>query len=340
MVVIMTLNPNVPPSSNFSLGIFTLTLPIPEKQGSTDPLTITNTQLAAGYTNPSYFYTSSVDGSLVFKCPAVGVTTSNSDFPRVELREIGTENKDWALLTGSHLLQAKVQVVHSPTIKGIYIGQIHGDNSSDQPQIAKLLWAIDNTVSVQIKNDANPTGDEITYQLGQYTLGETITYAISMIPTATAGTSTLTVTINHYDTTQKKDVATTNSFPFMNTYWDKQTYYFKAGAYVQENKAGTTDYGEVHFLALTVTHSTSTITLPPPAPVGPPVTPPVTPTATPTVTPTATPTVTPTPTPTVTPTATPATITIPLTTYNNLLAIQAAAKAIQAQITQIQSLLS
>lgn len=306
----MTLNPNLPPSSNFNLKIWNLTLPVP-KSGSSDPLTITNTQLAAGYTNPNFFYTSKTDGQMVFHCPAVGTTTANSDYPRAELREVGT-GTDWKMLSGSHILQATLQVVHNPTRKGIYIGQIHGDDANLEPQIAKLLWTIDNKITIQIKNDSSPSSSEITYPLGQYTLGETISYSISMIPTTTAGQSTLTVSVSHYDVSAKKIVTTTNSNIFKNTYWNKQGYYFKAGAYVQENVAGTTDYGEVHFSALNVTHSDSVLPIPTPLPVPSPVTPPP---------------------------VNPPTVTIDQATYDKLIAIQSAAKALLTQITQLQSLL-
>ena len=51
---------------------------------------ITNT-----YTNKPYFYTSDIDGALVFYAPYNGLTTSGSIHPRSELREQRPNKKYW-----------------------------------------------------------------------------------------------------------------------------------------------------------------------------------------------------------------------------------------------------
>ena len=68
------------PSDNFDLSHWSLTLP---DQGAS---VITPAQLTAGFTN-SWFY-SGADGAMVFWCPVTGGTTSASDYPRSELREL------------------------------------------------------------------------------------------------------------------------------------------------------------------------------------------------------------------------------------------------------------
>ena len=73
------LNSHVPPGSNFDLSAWKL-------QTLDDNLAFiekTPVQLQAGHTS-IYFYTDSVDGSMVFKVPCNGNTTSGSSYPRVE----------------------------------------------------------------------------------------------------------------------------------------------------------------------------------------------------------------------------------------------------------------
>ena len=75
------LDPNLPPSGNFDLSHWYLTLP---ESGA--PI-IEPARMAAGYTHPDWFYTGA-DGAMVFWCPVIGGTTLNSSYPRSELREM------------------------------------------------------------------------------------------------------------------------------------------------------------------------------------------------------------------------------------------------------------
>jgi hypothetical protein len=105
------LNPNLPPGSNFNLGIWQLQLPV-GSPGSPD--TRSASQLEGGYTS-SYFYTDT-DGAMTFWCPETGVTTPNSTHPRSELREMnasgGAANWD---IAGTHIMNATVKVVKVPS---------------------------------------------------------------------------------------------------------------------------------------------------------------------------------------------------------------------------------
>lgn len=80
------LDPNLPPSENFNLSSWYLSLPIDnDKNGKSD--NIYEKKLNAGYQS-EYFYTGE-DGGMVFKCPSKGTTTSgNTKYIRVELREM------------------------------------------------------------------------------------------------------------------------------------------------------------------------------------------------------------------------------------------------------------
>jgi len=244
----MTLNPSKPPGDNFNLLYWELDTPV--KDGSS-VLIIPGTELAKGYTS-EYLYTNKTDGSMVFWCPADGATTPNTKYPRSELRETPAGG-DWSLYKGTNTLTATCKVVLLPAAssKGIYIGQIHGDNSSDHPEIAKLLWSTENKVSVQIQESADP-GTEKTYDFSDVTLalGEEISYVLKMTST---GTDSSELSVSVTQTSTGKLVGSMTAL-FSGEYWTKQSYYFKAGAYVQEHTTNTKDAGSVQFYALTATH--------------------------------------------------------------------------------------
>jgi hypothetical protein len=108
---------DAPPGSNFDLSIWELQEP--------SNTTITSAQLQAGYTD-SYFYTGS-DGAMTFWDPETGIPTTNSKYPRCELREMqpdGTTQANWAVTgTGTNILSATLEVVEVPT--KVVVGQIH-----------------------------------------------------------------------------------------------------------------------------------------------------------------------------------------------------------------------
>ena len=74
------LDPNLPPSGNFDLSYWKLTRP---NNTERDENTLSN-----GYFVDGEFYTDSTTGAMVFWCPNHGRTTSNTSFPRTELREM------------------------------------------------------------------------------------------------------------------------------------------------------------------------------------------------------------------------------------------------------------
>ncbi|AYV83948.1 MAG: hypothetical protein Hyperionvirus14_37 [Hyperionvirus sp.] len=232
-----------PPSTYFALANWELDTPI---ASGTGVVIIPGSTLTKGFTD-TYFY-SSPDNSMTFMCPVNGATTPNTHYPRTELRETPVDG-DWPLLTGTHTLKATCKVSKFPApltpLKGIYIGQIHGDNDSHNPQLVKLLWTPTNEITVQIQEDADPSTEK-TYSLGHVpALGQEIDYEIIIT------TGKLTVTVTPKSTNKSASMTAT----YKNKYWTEQTYYFKAGNYLQETDKSSTDYGVVQFYALTATHT-------------------------------------------------------------------------------------
>jgi poly(beta-D-mannuronate) lyase len=82
------LRTDVPPSENFDLADWKLTLPVDrDHDGKADE--VSETDLAQGWSDPSFFYTDPVTGGLVFRVPQnASATTIESGYPRTELREM------------------------------------------------------------------------------------------------------------------------------------------------------------------------------------------------------------------------------------------------------------
>ena len=78
---------DVPPSENFDLSAWKITVPYDENgDGKVDE--IEEAELNSGWQNPEVFYTDPVTGGMVFRTIPGGVTTQNSSYARSELREM------------------------------------------------------------------------------------------------------------------------------------------------------------------------------------------------------------------------------------------------------------
>jgi len=199
-------------------------------------------ELMAGYQS-EYFYKK--NGILTFWCPSNGATTEHSLDPRSELREIGA-GENWTL-SGRHMLTASCAVLVLPVANGIVIGQIHGSSESQQPQLCKIYWKTDNTLIAQVKSDDDPTGPEIDLFLGNYCLGQPIKYTLLLVD--------FVLKIDVYSEKDGQQIVYSVETSFLNSYWSDwgETYYFKAGNYLQDHI--NNDNGTVQFYNLSVQHS-------------------------------------------------------------------------------------
>jgi hypothetical protein len=225
--------PGVPPSKNFDLSVWSLTLPI----GSPgNPTIISSAQLVAVYTS-AYFFTGS-DGAMVFWAPVTGVTTSGSKFPRSELREDKNGGGyNWSLSAGTSTLTASVAIDTLPPSNKIVVGQIHGTGPTDLPLI-ELAYKAGQIVAEVIANpNVNTQVDTVVASgIGVSTVFD---YSIQTTPS-----STLIVSIN----------GKVGYNQAIDTSWSTQQFYFKAGDYVQDNTGTSTQGGQVSFYALTIAH--------------------------------------------------------------------------------------
>jgi hypothetical protein len=235
-VAAAALNPGVSPGGNFDLSKWQLQLPIGSPGA---PTTISPSQLkgASGF-HDAYFQTSTTDGAMTFWCPENGVHTANSNFPRSELREMTASGSGaaWSI-PGTHKLSATVKVTQVPN--HVAVGQIHLDPStgSNKP-LLELFYHSNGNVDMAIEQ--SPAGGSLqSHVVGNVPLGQTWSYVITL-----SGGNKIGMTLNGKTTTFT-----------MNSSFNGQKMYFKAGDYNQSSSTSSTKGSKVSFYALTFSHS-------------------------------------------------------------------------------------
>jgi hypothetical protein len=246
------LDPAQPPSGNFDLSHWKLTLPSGEE--------VQAEVLSNGYTRANTFYTHTKSGGMVFVCPNIAGTTANSKYSRTELREMldpgssaHDDSNNWTTAKGGRMkARLKVDRVsttgESSKVGRVIIGQIHGPKTEPmrlyfhkKPSEAKgRIYIASETVG-----GANSYSTDIVSNKngGGIALGELFTYVITL-----------------KDTRLKVDILR-NRGAIVDTYikdidpgYRGLNLYFKAGVYNQNNTGTTSDYVQATFHSLTHTH--------------------------------------------------------------------------------------
>ena len=268
---IMSLNPNVRPSSNFNLTQWNLTLPLPLGGGKSEAISIGTPTLNGnpanntGYSILPYFGTELTTGAMVFFAPLNGATTPNSNFPRCELLEaLPGSPPTWTLKQfASNTLTASLLVSQVPPSKRVVIGQIHdtgttdiyGHNASNSP-LLKVYYdmnaldpnqhACNGCVYGQVRVvPAYGNFLRIVNLLNNIPLNQLFKYQISLLRDGT-----LTIKANDTATIVKLGTSTNNTMG-----WGAQNLYFKAGMYVQDEGKSNILGGTAKFYSLQVKHS-------------------------------------------------------------------------------------
>ncbi|SES76302.1 polysaccharide lyase family 7 protein [Stigmatella erecta] len=261
-----SLDPSAPPSGNFDLSHWKITLP--------DASEVSASTLSRGYELEDTFYTDPVTGGMVFRCPNIADTTSNSNYSRTELREMlapsgsaSAPANNWVMSTSSSsakaaaggvdgTLRATLTVDHVSTtgesgkIGRVIVGQIHGPDSEpirlyfhkrpsdsrgaiyfahDTPSNSTTYYPI-----IGEPNQLNPSNGVL--------LGETWSYEIKVVG------QSMTVKV-----TPQGRAAVTKTFTLESGY-NNASMYFKAGVYNQNNTGSASDYVQATFYSVTHTH--------------------------------------------------------------------------------------
>lgn len=252
----MALNPSVAPGGNFDLSNWKITLPVDSNGGFSG--TAMEVKNLSTYQHSKYFYTAA-DGAMTFVAPVEGATTSGSSYARSELREMnGTANAAWNLNTGG-FMSATLEVDAAPIRDGmggrIIVGQIHGQDD----ELVRLYW--ENGKLYFANDQAGSSNSETKFyfvnasgQQPSVSLDERFSYTIN------AKGDTLEVTV-FADGQIYKSVSKINSV------WQSDTFYFKAGAYLGANETNGSGYGQTSFYALNFNHNGTVTTPTQPTPV-------------------------------------------------------------------------
>lgn len=266
---ISALDPILNPSSNFDLSLWTLILPLP--LGDEGPATTVSNAtldgiplLNTGYSNPPYFYTDSVFGTMNFFAPLNGATTPGSVFPRCELSEYLPDFPHaWTVDTfASNTLTGSLLVTQVPPSKKIVVGKIQDKGNPDfsgQVVASKALVKIFYDL-----NPLDPNGERCagciyarirpipaqdiflkTVTLVKNTpLNKSFIYKITLLKTGL-----LTVKIN-----DKSTSFLLNTSPDNTVGWGTQELFFKAGVYIQDNGTSSSVGGAANFSSLQIKH--------------------------------------------------------------------------------------
>ena len=159
--------------------------------------------------------------------------------PRAELRELldpADDNRNWTG-AGFHQLKASARVLRAPSTQKIIVGQIHG---FDARPLIKLQWQKGKLKSL-IKRHPKGSNQDISHVFATPVGNDLFSYVIEVQD------GVLSVEVNgeriQHDF-YKEDPA-----------WRDVPFYFKAGAYVQDDdEDGDDDVGEVQFTQLSVHH--------------------------------------------------------------------------------------
>ena len=216
------------PADLLDLTNWKLTLPVGEPDSPTE---ILQPELASFVLDP-YFRLDDDSSGVLFRAHAGGVTTSGSDYPRSELREMTNAGSDlaaWSMVSGTHTITIRQAILHLPVVKAhVVAGQIH--DSEDDVVMIRLEGE-----HLFVEGGGSELGDLNT----SYQLGTEFTVRI----TASAGMIQI-----FYDDLSTPVVEVPSVAP---------SCYFKAGAYTQSNVDRGDEpgaYGEVVIYDLDVTH--------------------------------------------------------------------------------------
>ncbi len=268
------LDPTVPPSGNFDLSYWKLTRPNNTERDED--------ALVNGYQKDGEFYTDTITGAMVFWCPNNGRTTSNTSFPRTELREMirrgdtristqGINKNNWVFSSSTMenqeaaggvdgVMTATLSVDHVSETSDEFrkvgrtiVGQIHA--SDDEPcrlyyrklpdnERGSIYFAHEPTTGAeQWYNMIGSRSDSQADPEDGIALGEKFSYEIKVVG------NLLTVTIMREgkpDVVQEVDM-TDSGFA-------DDWMYYRAGNYNQNNAGDPGEFAQVSFFALDVRH--------------------------------------------------------------------------------------
>lgn len=232
-------------SDHFDLSNWKITLPEDKSGGNNG--TAKEVENLIGYEHSEYFY-DAPDGAMVFSAGVDDATTSGSKYARSELREMnGDERAAWNLKQGG-TMTATLKVDEIPNGSGdaagrLMVGQIHGQDD----ELIRLYY--EEGGHIYFMNDqAGSSNKEMKFTFKNaegkepnIALGEKFSYMID------AHGSKLTVKI----LADGQEYTSTSS---INSVWQSDSFYFKAGVYLGNNETNGSGNGQTSFYGLDFSH--------------------------------------------------------------------------------------
>jgi hypothetical protein len=230
----------------FDLSTWNLTIPDQGPKASV----IETEKLNQGY-NSEFFHPLPDGSGVVFWAPVGGSHTKNSHYPRSELRETKPDGSlyNWKYPGADHKLTATLSVNQLPSSNKIVIGQIHGVDTEDldgEPLIKlQYRYKKDNgRIEALIREHPADHKSPSTLVADGIGLNQRFDYSIELTADGTLDVGVTDQTGRHSEQHFKVDPS-----------WAEQSLYFKAGAYVQDNKGGLGEGGKVTFYQLQNAHT-------------------------------------------------------------------------------------
>lgn len=228
-------------------------LTIPEQ---TPSAVIDTATLNRGYHSP--YFVRRPDGSLVFWAPVTGTHTENAHYPRSELRETLRDGSrlNWHYPEAENQLRAELAVNQVPSSGKVIVGQIHGSGEGDGDNanpLVKLQYRLKDgnqgeprqvgQIEALLRDKPGDDKSQVQPLIRNVPLNAHFTYQIHL-----SATGRLTLTASSAAAGER--TWSTQVDPG----WQAQGLYFKAGAYVQDNKGPADEGGKATFYQLTVEH--------------------------------------------------------------------------------------
>lgn len=217
------------PSELLDLESWKLQLPTGDDER---PDEVTQPELDEFVSDPWFVANEACDG-VRFRAAVNGVTTSGSDYPRSELREMsadGSGETEWSTTEGTHSMVVEAAITQLPAEKPeVVAAQVHGGD--------------DDLTTIRLEGTSlyvsDPDSDDYQLITDDYRLGTPFKAEFRAADGA--------IEVYYNDTLQ----ATVET--------DSSTAYFKTGAYTQANCENSapcdeTNYGEVEVYGVTVSH--------------------------------------------------------------------------------------
>ncbi|MFP6850532.1 MAG: polysaccharide lyase family 7 protein [Pseudomonas sp.] len=222
------------------LTTWNLTIPV-----GVPATTIATPALAGGYQDR---YFQSKDGTISFWAPVNGSTTSNSEYPRSEMRETYADGslRNWSYSAATNVLSATAKVTQVPSNGVIAFSQIHTKQSTSPPLMLGYQYSAKagyGSVVIAFRGKPSDADSKKIVLSSKIKLNQDFSYKINL-----GKDGTLSIALTEPSGTIKSWQGK------LDKAWKSHSLYFKAGVYTLDNSGYGTEAGATTFKQLKLEH--------------------------------------------------------------------------------------